>query len=366
MATTPLWGDLSPGPHAVGLRVERWHSATGRDLELVRWYPARATPGGRSVTLADYLRLAPELTESTPTDSGAPGTVWSTLVTGASDGITYETASRLALTPSYAVWDAPAVAGARPLAMWSARHGTPLYQGILSEYLASHGFIVAYTRFSGKRLAYPYEGVSAATRRAALEAHVGDLQLSLQRLQRDSSVTPGSIAVLAWSYGGEVATELQDREPQVGLVVGLSTNALANWVYRPGEEPTPSRAVRLRARFVLLSEAVAPNGVRRTAPVALRHLPAGGCFVRFGGLAHGNFNALEGFIPSLLGIARVQPWSSAGSTARDGFVSIAALVRDVLQTGGNSLLAIDTRGGEETLSLRVPATMQCAGRRNAP
>ena len=61
-AQRPQWGNLSPGPHAIGYKVLQYvdHSRTYLDrprvLQFYLWYPA--TQSGKSCTYGDYLKDA--------------------------------------------------------------------------------------------------------------------------------------------------------------------------------------------------------------------------------------------------------------------------------------------------------------------
>ncbi len=54
-------------------------------------------------------------------------------------------------------------------------------------------------------------------------------------------------------------------------------------------------------------------------------------FVDLPGLAHGSFNALEGFIPSVVGITRVQRWSHSGAATKNGYEAVAVMLLRLLR-----------------------------------
>jgi hypothetical protein len=81
--SSPLWGDLVPGPHRVGFRVVKLRDATrsspapagartgerGFPLVLFYWYPAQAGPAERPMTIRDYQvagRINDRLEDVTP------------------------------------------------------------------------------------------------------------------------------------------------------------------------------------------------------------------------------------------------------------------------------------------------------------
>ncbi len=323
-----LWGGLKPGRHAVGLKLLPLVSAdnAARRVKLVLWYPASAAPGAVRLKFADYLQL----TAAQPRDPAELRRLLSTAISGAPSADIAETLlDQILATPLQAVREARPAVGRYPLVLWSARHATEVAQSVLSEYLASHGFIVAYAHPEPAR-PLPYEMKDAETKRAVLEEQVRDLRFAFARLRRLPGVARGQAACLAWSYAGESALRLQLAEPQIGMVIGLSSNVLSGWVYQTPEALAQLDAASLKASYALLTERVATDGTVRTPPPALEQL-AGSYFITFPELAHGNFNTTEGLLPGLLGITQVPRWSKAGAVARTGYETVARLTRELLE-----------------------------------
>ena len=48
--------------------------------------------------------------------------------------------------------------------------------------------------------------------------------------------------------------------------------------------------------------------------------------MRFPELAHGSFNAMEGYLPAALGAETVFSWSQTGQVARDGYRALVEVV----------------------------------------
>jgi hypothetical protein len=61
------------------------------------------------------------------------------------------------------------------------------------------------------------------------------------------------------------------------------------------------------------------------APPLLDRLRTG-YYIEFPHLAHGSFNFLEGFLPSLVGIRQVQRWSRAGPEGIAGYEAIGRIL----------------------------------------
>jgi hypothetical protein len=332
-----LWGALTPGRFAVGLQVETVADRSrrrndqageppGRPIQIFTWYPASPPALARRLSFADYLSLAD--------DPSAPASGresqrrnLSLFINSEPDGVAADALDRILASRMFAVRNAAPAGGAYPLVLWSARHATPVAQSVLCEYLASHGYVVAFARYTGATLPLPYETKDGATRLATLNAHVRDLEFALAALSRKSNVERRRVAALSWSYAGESATRLQMRNANVRLVVSLSSNVLSGWVYQSAEALAELDVSQLTATYVLLAERIATNGAIRTAPPILDTLPAAAYFITFPELAHGNFNALEGSIPSLMGIAKVQRWSKPGPVAQLGYETVSRLTR---------------------------------------
>lgn len=320
-----LWGKLQPGRYAVGLRVQPFAVPAGRRLEIVMWYPATRATRKRTLTFADYFALAPELQSEARGDTAAVRQSLSIAINSEPEGVAPELLDQILAAPLFGSKNARPAGGRFPLVVWSARHGTAAAQCVLSEYLASHGYVVAFVRFAGAPMPPPYQAKDTAEKRATLAQHVRDLQAAVTRLTHQPQVAAQRMAVLAWSYGGEAALRLQQQEARIKLVVSLSATPLTNWVYQGREALAALDAKTLRAAYVLLTERVAANGTVYTPPPLLHELPAGGAFIVFPALAHGNFNALEGLIPSLMGITKVQAWSKSGPAAQSGYETAARL-----------------------------------------
>jgi hypothetical protein len=240
------------------------------------------------------------------------------------------TLDRLLATRMAAVSDAPRVPMRFPALLWSTRHATPAAQSVLSEYLASHGYVVAWMRYAGEdSLPPPFDNVSAARKVATLEAHVADMEWALSQLASHPSVDSGRLGVMAWSYSGEPATVLAQRTPRVRLLVSLSSNVFTP-TYRTIDVTASLDSLPLRADVALLEETGAVRATPKQAPPFLDRLPGKAYRVTFPKLAHGNFNVLEGMIPALVGISAVQPWSVAGADAQDGYESICRTVLELL------------------------------------
>jgi len=325
-----LWGHLHPGPRAVGFRVEHSNDAHG---ELHIWYPA-VDASGQKLTLGDYLRLSRDLVGAEPGfehDNAALRKTLNVAITGSAGTLDDKLCDGLLAISSAATQDAKPAPGKFPLIFWTHRYATTAAQSVLSEYLASYGFVVVNAPESSPPV-MPYELATPAEKTREFTRLQTRLQQALADSQRMPNVQPEKAAVLAWSYAGESAFALQQSNPNIGLVVGISTNVLAQWVYQP-EKLAGMNGAKLTVPYVLL------DGDNKNRPEVMEKAATRTFFVHIKGMAHGSFNVLEGMLPSVMGISTVPQWSKAGPQQQLGY-EVAA--QYVLRSCEHYLKAIPT------------------------
>lgn len=340
-----LWGRLQRGQWNVGIEVARFadsaraeplaDGARGpRPLDLVVWYPAARTDLTRdAVRFSAYVDLS---TDAAPEARGGENDEarrrWlAASISRDPTSVPPPLLDSILRSRMAAVRNVPPVAARHPAILWSTRHATPVAQSVLSEYLASHGYVVAWMRYRGAdSLHPPFADVPAPRKVETLEAHVADMQAALRVLAPHSAVDSTRMGVAAWSYSGEPATVLAQRTPALRVLVGLSSNILVS-TYRGIDIAASFDSLPLRANVLMLEETGAARGQPREAPVVLDRLPGKVIRVSFPALAHGNFNVLEGMIPGLTGVTSVQPWSSGGAVAQSGYEAVAQAVLGLLQ-----------------------------------
>jgi len=217
-AQSSLWGNLKAGQYRVGLNVRSYRDSNNRPIEIFLWFPAENSKKSKPLTFADYYRLSEKVTdESRLTQTLAED------VTGDKNGIDKQTAGKILNSAMKASWNAPISRGRFPLILWSSRHATVIAQSVLSEFLASHGYVVAFARYAGPALPYPFQIREPEKKLEALDTHVRDLEFALANLRRAATLDAEKIALISWSYGGEAAIRLQTRQPDIDLVFGLSS-----------------------------------------------------------------------------------------------------------------------------------------------
>jgi len=355
-----LWGALQPGPYAVGFqRVD----PGPRELHV--WYPASAAESA-PLTPADYLRASRDLRTSVVAgDRREPSVLRALLseaVTGRPDLLPVAQASALLSTPAAASADVRPASGRFPLVFWTHRYGTTVAQHVLNEYLASHGFVVVYAP-APQPPPLPYEMATNRERSHELDAEVARLRAALHRAGTLSYADAGRFVILAWSYAGESAYALQQLEPRVRAVVGISTNVVSDWIYRPGAGAAGARMTR---PYVVI------DGGAKAEPGVLKDAASPVCFLRFTDMAHGSFNVLEGMLPSIAGIATVPAWSRAGPAQQRGYEAMAQYVERAVEFYLLAVPTMDTpfrlwqADGEPAAAVTVSWSGRPAGRPPQP
>ena len=230
--TSPLWGDLVPGPHRVGFRVLKLRDATryypapagarpadrGFPLVLFYWYPAVAGATTRPMTFRDYQvagGINDRLENRTAEEIAAGDRDLKAFYErpfnfpfGAIDDATW---ARLGPTPLTAIANARPAAGRFPLVVGVGGAGG---NQALGEYLASQGYVVALI------------GSPANTdlnQVAQMEYYVRDLEFALARMRQEPMVDPGPVATWGFSFAGMPALIASMRSPEIAAVVSLES-----------------------------------------------------------------------------------------------------------------------------------------------
>ena len=307
-AASPLWGELTPGPHAVGYRTIFTYdlsrpaldgaAARGRQMQINVWYPARGRRGQRPMLFGRYVELLFREVDFAPRGRQTPKQLAEKFMENAVElgGDAANIAPRveeLLRVPTAATEDAPPAAGRFPLVVFPA-YRTPATQSILCEYLASHGFVVASTGLKGT-----YESEFDAGL-AGLETIVADARFVVGELNASPSVDPKRLTLMGVGIAASGGLALHMRHPGVSALVSLD-----------GGIPTPfeDRLLKRTPYYdlaavrgpVLAVHAPHPNvdpaffDQYRYAPRHLVHFPQMSEFHFL------NYGMLERFVPGIIG-----------------------------------------------------------------
>ena len=233
--SSPLFGELKPGPYAVGFKVLKLadssrptrakqdyfgnpdNSDRARQLYIHLWYPAKAGTAP-PMTFEDYIYSSDQswpqgMTEAAKRQAQAdvrnrirgffgnfPDTSW----------------SRLLPTKLLAQRDAEAATGRFPLVVGTLRE---LSTTITNEYLASHGYVIAFVQFTGER----FDADPATSTALILGNEVRNLELLVSHLRTTSFVDPLKLATLGFSGSGLAQVLFAMRYPDVDALALLET-----------------------------------------------------------------------------------------------------------------------------------------------
>jgi hypothetical protein len=234
-APPATWGQLEPGPHAVGFRVfERYDRSRvfrfprdlegraregerARPIQVSVWYPAEAA--GQRMTWGEYLALDATQTrfgEPTPARmAAAEQTVFGFVLLR---DLPAEARTRLKQLEGLATRNAPAKAGKYPVVLWSL--GSPVLYHVTPEFLASQGYVVVTAPRNGPVAGSPPDVPDVAD----IETKVRDMEFLLNVLGDEvPQADLGSIAAVGFSAGGAWALSMAMRNPNVRAVVSLDT-----------------------------------------------------------------------------------------------------------------------------------------------
>lgn len=329
-SSRPLWGDLQPGDHGVGFRVEFLENTneagasdpSGRVLEIMLWYPVKPDSGSQqAMRFEDYVARLHQFRNGY---TAAELAEWlSVAVTGNPHGLSAQDAAEILHGSMAAVQNAPEADASFPLVLWTMRHETMAAQSVLSEYLASHGFVVAFVRYRDMPLPLPWTIDTLEEKQRMFSVALRDLEFGLAEIGEYRNVDASHVAIMNWSYAAEASPRLQAKNSNVKIVIGLSSNPLSSTGVFLGSKAGAELSIEdLTVPYVIMSERIGSDGKERSVPEILGSLRAA-YYLRYEELSHGNFNVLEGMIPGVFGIEEVQPWSKGGLVAKTGYESIA-------------------------------------------
>jgi pimeloyl-ACP methyl ester carboxylesterase len=231
---SPLWGDLEPGPYAVGFKtLERYDHARvarykrgadgsprrgerGRPVQVCVWYPARDPEEASTVVYGEYVFPNPADVRFFNLLSKLQAREIHDRVLPALRGDGQVMLELLNMKLS-AVRDALHREGSFPFIIYIPGASSGIAENVvLCEYLASHGFIVAATPSVGSSLLY------ADSNELDLETIVRDAEFIRASLRDWPYLDFERLGVIGYGMGGAAALILQMRNTDVDAVVSLA------------------------------------------------------------------------------------------------------------------------------------------------
>ena len=233
--TSPLWGDLTPGPYAVGFRQLERHDSSRvhrlpRDLEgrprtgersrpirVSIWYPAAAAARA-PMTWGDYAAMVAgeERFGTLSAEQIARGRQTLFRFPLLTD-LSLEQRARLEALPSKAVRDAEPAPGRFPLILYSL--GSAVLGHVTPEYLASHGYVVVQSPRLGAFAGLPpdnRDGLDILTK-------VADMDFLINTMREFPSADVQTLAAIGFSAGGRWALSKVMANADVRCVVSLDS-----------------------------------------------------------------------------------------------------------------------------------------------
>ena len=227
-----MLGNIEAGPHAVGFRTmnvtdpsrpygpkpadEKAAEDRSRKLVLHVWYPAAAADGA-PMTLNDYLRASDPI--------GQPAGSFATehrqlfprvFAFPPSDD---EWSKYIAL-PLTARRDAKPAAGKFPLLVGALR---PVSVVAMSEYLASHGYVVAFVQSPRDQI----DAEGLVLEALVMSQHVRDMELATATMRREPFVNASQLGALGISGSGLAQLVMAMRSTDVDAISQLETGYFA-------------------------------------------------------------------------------------------------------------------------------------------
>lgn len=222
-----LWGTLKPVPYEVGFRSSTQFDTTRvlangqgpRPVQVSMWYPARPHNEPRLRYRDYFLISASERTSEPLSEGNADEAVQEYYKLLGENGVERAAVDRWFAAECAASWNVPPADGAFPVVlvaqgMFHSAH----HQAVLSEIIASHGFVVLTTP-SPARISGPMTSQDDVVPHA--EAQEQDLLFALKSIEGNRQADTRMIGLVGHSFGARSAFLLAVRDGRVKGLVSL-------------------------------------------------------------------------------------------------------------------------------------------------
>lgn len=305
------------GKYAVGLFQEKLRYSDSVEVLITSWQPVKKQTTSEKLSIRDCIAI--ELPEILKADSIA-----NELISGDNYKIDADTLTAFLNTKTNTFKTAQALNKRFPVLIWAYRHGTSYYQFAMSEYLASHGYIIFNVNRVLPKLPMPWE-VDQTERRNLLQLHLNDMKPMLEFVKKHPQADTSNMALLSWSYGASTAVFTQQSHPEIDAVLGFSSINFKNDFFTQQQFDSLLKPEELRVPYVLFYESVSRLGRSFTDSVFHPVHKNFSRLYRFPKMFHGNFNYLEGYVLGRLKLPVGHPWSKPSYDAVLGYETVCEL-----------------------------------------
>lgn len=303
------------GKFATGISQQKIVYNDSIHLLITSWYPSKKNHKSIPITIKDCFEL------DGFNKAGAIDSFANEVICGEEYQINRDSLHHFLNKPTVTQLNAKPLNGKFPTFIWSYRHGTVYYQFAMSEYYASHGFIVYAVSRTKPVHTMPWE-VDSSEREKLLYQYLGDMDIMFEQAKQNRNADTSKIALLSWSYGGDGAILFQQRHQQIDAVLGFSSIDFSNSFFLGNKLNQKIESNRLNKPYYLFYETVSRRGLEFTSDIIHPILKNISSLTSFNRLWHGNFNFIEGHTAGALQLPVVHPWAKQGKDAVTGYETI--------------------------------------------
>ena len=242
-----MWGDLAAGPYPVGFRTvftydlsrpsvpySDWDGKLyptdiqpGRQMQINIWYPADIAAADQKLTFGHYVDLMARQTDFGPIDENKrrfanEQFISKTNALGGNGTFTEEKLDTLRNMPTAAYFDPKHVPQKFPLIVFP-NGASPAFQSIMSEFFASHGFVVAAGALKGQ-----YAMTEDITARG-FETAVDDLGFLVNEVLKLGQADPERICLIGNAITSSQIVAHQTRNSRIDCLVSLDGGFLSEF-----------------------------------------------------------------------------------------------------------------------------------------
>lgn len=245
--TPAAWGNLSAGPYPVGFRTiftydlsrpsvpyADWDGRLyptgpkpGRQMQINIWYPAEVTSASQMLDFGHYVDLMARQTDFAPIDQDKTQFankqfVAKTNALGGNGSFTFKKLDTLRNLGTAAYYNPDPTPGKFPLIVFP-NGSSPAFQSIMSEFFASHGFIVAAGALKGRN------GFSEDISARGIETAVDDLGFLLNEALRIEQADAEKICLIGNAITSSQIVAYQARNSRIDCLVSLDGGLLSQF-----------------------------------------------------------------------------------------------------------------------------------------